>query len=392
MWVFVLGILTLGYALLVLWYRSAWNQLSEFSPFGNPAQLAAWQPRTRVTVLIPARNEQQHIESCLESLAAQAYPYELLQIILLDDASEDDTALLVKKWTTRLDQLTYHFLPTDAAGKAHKKRAIEQGVSLATGELIVCTDADCTHHPHWLPTLVRRYEQGDVQFIAAPVVYQTEPNSLSVFQTLDFMMLQGITGASVSKRFHTMCNGANIAYTKKAFEEVGGFAGIDALPSGDDMLLMYKIYQRYPQGVVWLKSREAMVETHACGSWSEFFQQRIRWASKATHYDDRRIFWVLVLVYGFNVTIAASLLLLFVWPALGYAALTMLAVKTAVEWYFLQAVARFFKKEKWLSWFPFLQLHHVAYTIIAGWLGRFGSYRWKGRLVAPKKPEVVPGS
>ena len=67
-------------------------------------------------------------------------------------------------------------------------------------------------------------------------------NAFHIFQSLDFLSLQGITAASVFSRFHTMCNGANLAYEKKAFEEVSGFAGIDQIASGDDMLLMHKIY------------------------------------------------------------------------------------------------------------------------------------------------------
>ena len=42
-----------------------------------------------------------------------------------------------------------------------------------------------------------------------------------------------------------MCNGANLAYTKNAFNAVGGFKDIDDIASGDDMLLMYKIDQKY---------------------------------------------------------------------------------------------------------------------------------------------------
>jgi hypothetical protein len=51
-----------------------------------------------------------------------------------------------------------------------------------------------------------------------------------------------------------MCNGANLAYARTAFYEVEGFKGIDSLPSGDDMLLMHKIYRKYPDGVFFLKS------------------------------------------------------------------------------------------------------------------------------------------
>src|SRR5580658_2654719 len=97
-----------------------------------------------------------------------------------------------------------------------------------------------------------------------------------------------------------MCNCANLAYEKRAFFEVDGFRGIDAIPSGDDMLLMHKIYNKYPDAVYFLKSPQAIVSTQPETSWNGFVHQRVRWASKADRYDDKRIFWVLLLVYIVN--------------------------------------------------------------------------------------------
>jgi poly-beta-1,6-N-acetyl-D-glucosamine synthase len=387
MWLYLIsGLLTLAYALLVLWYRWAWQRLAVYKPAAPD-----WKPATRVTVLVPARNESQNIEACLQSLVSQHYPASLMQVLVLDDASEDDTAAKVDDMATRFGFLHCLRLPKGAVSQSHKKRAIEKGIAHASGDLIVCTDADCKHHPQWIATLVHTYEMGGCQFIAAPVVYQTEPTLLSVFQTLDFMTLQGITGASVSQRFHTMCNGANIAYAKKSFQDVGGFEGIDKLPTGDDMLLMYKIYRQNPAGVCWLKSREAVVSTAACASWTVFFQQRIRWASKAAYYDDKRIFGVLVLVYLFNVYLLALAIASLFNPGFWWLFAITLAVKTVVEWFFLWPVAHFFEKRKWLVWFPFFQPVHIIYTVVAGWLGRFGSYRWKGRVVAKPSKTIQAG-
>ncbi|MCU0395009.1 MAG: glycosyltransferase [Chitinophagaceae bacterium] len=378
MWWWILpGMLLLAYIILVLWYRWAWQRLRM-----APEPPADWQPATRVTVLVPARNESGHIEACLQALAAQQYPGALLEILVLDDASEDDTANRVDAWSARDPRIRCLRLGAATGSQSHKKKAIEKGIAAASGDLIVCTDADCTMGTQWLRSLVYGYEKEGWQFIAAPVEYHTEPTFLSVFQTLDFMTLQGISGASVSQRFHTMCNGANIAYSKKAFEEVQGFAGIDALPTGDDMLLMYKIYRRYPQGVVWLKSKAAVVRTAACASWRAFFQQRIRWASKAAYFDDRRMFYVLLLVYLLNLVLFLLVLAGFFNAVLWWPAILLLLGKTAVEAWFLLPVARFFGQERWLVWFPLLQLPHVVYTVVAGWLGRFGSYEWKGRRIS----------
>ena len=182
---------------------------------------------------------------------------------------------------------------------SYKKKAIEIAIRQSTGDLIVTSDADCVVKNTWLQNIAGFYEQYKPAFIAAPVTYYNENNFLKTFESLDFMTMQGITGAAVCKKFHAMCNGANLAYEKKVFYEVNGFKGIDTIASGDDMLLMHKIYERYPERVLYLKSKDAIVETLPAGTFAAFFNQRIRWASKADKYDDNKIFLVLLLVYFF---------------------------------------------------------------------------------------------
>jgi cellulose synthase/poly-beta-1,6-N-acetylglucosamine synthase-like glycosyltransferase len=178
-----------------------------------------------------------------------------------------------------------------------------------------------------------------------------------------------------------MCNGANLAYEKKAFEEVEGFRGIDKIPSGDDMLLMHKIYKKYPDKVFYLKSRPAIVSTHAEPTWQKFVNQRIRWASKASTYDDKRIFWVLLLVYMVNLLFSV-LLVASCWNR-WYLLLALLLgiAKTSVEYPFVRMVAGFFGQQRLMVYFPCLQPFHIVYTVIIGWFGQFGSYRWKDRKV-----------
>jgi cellulose synthase/poly-beta-1,6-N-acetylglucosamine synthase-like glycosyltransferase len=223
--------------------------------------------------------------------------------------------------------------------------------------------------------------EKDLAFVAAPVLFSKDDSFLGIFQQLDFLSLQGITAASVSAGYHTMCNGANIAYEKKAFYAVDGFTGIDQLASGDDMLLMHKIKQRYPQGLGYLFSSTAIVTTAPMQNWNEFLNQRIRWASKADKYKDRSIFYTLFLVYAVNLGL---LVLLFASPFITYGFMAWVAlviVKTLVELSFMVPVARFFGQTGVLTWFPLMQPFHIAYTVIAGWLGKFGTYQWKGRKV-----------
>ena len=178
-----------------------------------------------------------------------------------------------------------------------------------------------------------------------------------------------------------MCNGANIAYLKKVFGEVNGFAGIDHIASGDDMLLMHKIWHQHPDGVFYLKAKEAIVSTQPQKTWKTFFDQRIRWASKAGKYDDKRFLPVLLLVYLFNF----SFLVLFIAGFFCYQNWLYLAGfwigKTLAELPLFVSAASFFNKQWAIKWFFFFQPLHIVYTIISGLFGQLGKYEWKGRMV-----------
>jgi cellulose synthase/poly-beta-1,6-N-acetylglucosamine synthase-like glycosyltransferase len=380
--IFLLTFLACGlfiiYGVLIVTYQRAWKAIPVFVP-GAAAT-------TRISVLIPARNEEKNIVECLRSLAQQTYPKDRFEVIVLDDHSTDGTAAAVNAFVgvgLRVSCVRMAEVPQPATMQAYKKFAIETGVRVSRGELIVTTDADCIFDTGWLATLAACYEEKGAKFIAAPVRIVARTRSLlSIFQILDFLTLQGITGAAVYKRFHSMCNGANLAYSREAFYAVDGFSDIDSIPSGDDMFLMHKIWLRYPEGTFFLKSREAIVSTAAETTWKRFVHQRVRWASKADRYDDKRIFWVLLLVYLVNV--------LFVLLAVGacwnfwwlWLFLILLLVKMLVEYPFVRAVAAFFGQSDLMVYFAPLQPLHICYTVVIGWLGKFGSYQWKDRKIS----------
>ncbi len=374
------------YISLIIYYRFAFTSV----PIVNQSTNQSIN-KTALSIIIPARNEAHNIENCLQSILQNTYPTHLLEIIVVDDHSTDATAEMVKKYASQNVKLIS--LSEHVSGKinSYKKKAIEIAVAQASGTLIITTDADCIVPTKWLQTIATFYEEKNPAFIAAPVAIDCGWSFVQIFQSLDFMTLQGITAAVVSKKQMTMCNGANMAYERAAFNEVGGFAGIDNIASGDDMLLMHKIYKRFPERVLFLKSREAIVTTTPVNSIKQFFNQRIRWASKADKYDDKRILPVLVFVYFFNFlmlllpliaifsscTISIlntqySILFLWVW---------MLLLKIVVELFFLYPIADFFSKKSMLWFFPFLQPFHICYTVVAGWLGKFGKYTWKERMV-----------
>lgn len=378
LFLFLFFLLMMAYAVLIAYYHKAWNRLPEFV-------LPDKQPAVFISVIIAARNEEKNIPGLLQSLNEQQYSKTLYEVIIIDDHSTDATWSLLQEAHYENLQLKalrlQEYVSDQGAIASYKKKAIETGINVAAGTLIVTTDADCRFNPQWLQTIAAFYEANDAKFIAAPVTFSNGSSVLSVFQSLDFLTLQGITAASVYKRFHSMCNGANLAYEKSAFHEVKGFDKIDAIASGDDMLLMHKIFSLYPNNVYYLKSKPAIVTTEPAPTWKQFFHQRIRWASKADHYDDKRIFWVLLLVYVLNVCFLAGVAAAF-WKNIWlFFVLLLLLAKILIEFPFVNSVAIFFGQQRLMKYFPFLQPLHIMYTIIAGWLGKFGSYEWKGRRI-----------
>jgi cellulose synthase/poly-beta-1,6-N-acetylglucosamine synthase-like glycosyltransferase len=365
----IIAVLFITYAVLIIYFWQAWISIPEF-------KITSSIPSTKISLIIPARNEEENIAALLRSIKEQTYPEESFEVIVIDDNSTDNTVTIVKQFPfVNLISLKENSI------NSYKKKAIEIGIAAASGKLMVTTDADCIVQPNWLTTIQNFHQQTNSVFIVAPVVITSKNSFVQLFQAMDFMVLQGITGASVHREMLSMCNGANLAYEKKAFHSVNGFTDIDHIASGDDMLLMYKIYKQYEGRVQYLKSKEAIVATQPVGTWTEFFNQRIRWASKADKYDDKRIFWVLLIVYVFNLSflflLIAGLWNSFYWWGL----LMLLAAKTVIELPFVISIASFFDQKNQLKYFIFFQPVHILYTIAAGWLGKFGSYEWKGRKV-----------
>jgi cellulose synthase/poly-beta-1,6-N-acetylglucosamine synthase-like glycosyltransferase len=365
------------YAIVILLYRKWFLALH---PFVAPASFTG---TTTFSIIIPARNEEENIQQCLLSILQQQYPTNLFEVIVIDDHSTDNTVNIIQhlqKQYCNLQLLSLANLIQSKEINSYKKKAIEAAIQITKHEWIITTDADCIVAKTWLHTNAAYIQQYKPVFVGAPVLFSNNGSLLSTFQQIDFMTMQGVTAAAVSAGFHDMCNGANLAYKKEVFNEVEGFKGIDIIASGDDMLLMNKIKQRYPDKIGYIFSRDAFVTTTPMPTWKSFYNQRIRWASKSNHYEDKSILIVLLLMYLFNVSLLVLPIIALFHPILFLYWLALLLLKTFVETTFAVPMSRFFKIPlKW--YYAFLQLHHIVYMVIAGWLGKAGKYQWKGRQV-----------
>jgi cellulose synthase/poly-beta-1,6-N-acetylglucosamine synthase-like glycosyltransferase len=334
---------------------------------------------TKVTVLIAARNEAARIHLTIDDILAQDYPKQLTEIIIVDDHSTDATSEIIGSYVGRGVKLL--ILNEDKPLNSYKKKAISEAIKLSSGELMVATDADCRMRSKWLSTVVGYYEMHSPVMISSPVSYFEEKSLFERMQSLEFYSLIATGAAFIGNGHASTCNGANLAYRKDIFYEVGGFKGIDDLASGDDELLLQKVAERFPGKIGFLKLFDAVVFTHAKTNMKEFMQQRRRWASKSVKYKDKKIVALVVGLWLFNVSVLLNLCAGFLNEYFfGVFAVQFLFI-FLLEFILLWPVTVFFNRPKLISLLIISIPLYVIYIVYIGIIGNKGKYIWKGRMV-----------
>jgi len=354
------------YVCLVIWFVKGWASLSS---------IPRHESAVRTTILIPCRNESENISKILESIAHQNFDFSILEVIVIDDHSQDDTYQTALEFKSDKFKPFFIKLKEDERGK---KVAINAGISSSQGEIIVCTDADCLFGNLWLSTITAPFNAPEVQLVSGPVMFQERKGIWNELMQLEFISLIAIGAASIQNRHPNMCNGANIAYRKSAFYEVGGFKDNAHLPSGDDEFLMHKINKRFAGSVRFIKNSEAMVFTEPPNSLSQFVNQRIRWGSKTGYYKGLKA----KLIPGFMFLFSLILFLTPLFYVLGMPwsiIATLWLVKLGVEVLFFSAVLPFFRSSKLLDMVIVAQVFHVTYIALIGIMSVAIPYHWKGR-------------
>ncbi|MCB9289017.1 MAG: glycosyltransferase [Lewinellaceae bacterium] len=368
-----------AYASILKRTLASWNALPEWE---LPKD---FEPRTFITVLIPARNEAANITRLLDTLSRQRYPREKFEVIVIDDHSTDGTPEIVEQYplsNLRLLRLAEHLSPNGPI-HSHKKKALETGVRRARGTLILTTDADCEAPPGWLATYASFHESTGAAFMAAPVLFHREQTLLQRFQALDLIGMMAVTGAGIHSRSFYMANGANLSFTKEIFHQARGYTGNEQHASGDDVFLIQKVAALAPDKVAFLKSRQATVLSLPMPGLKSFVNQRLRWGTKNRSYQDGRITAVLGLVFILCWFTTGMFLAfpVFGWYGLGLA-LALFAGKGLADYFLLSDAASFFDRRGLMRRFWLKEGLHILYIALVGLLSLVvKEYEWKGRRV-----------
>lgn len=360
------------YGILLLYVTAKWVSMKSYT--------RNIEPKYGFSIVVPVRNESANIFNLLSSFENLNYDKNLFEVIIADDFSDDNTLEIIKGYIQKSDIKIAVFSATEA-NNSHKKSAIAEAVNMASFDYIVTTDGDCIVPPRWLHLYNDKINDNpEAVMICAPVSFTNAvDNFLTTSQAIEFSGLMALTAVAIDNKKPLMCNGANLCFSKKAFQKVGGYSGFEHLASGDDEFLMYKLNKVYEGSIFYIKSEDAIVKTKALRSFISLWRQRKRWASKVFSNVNISSKLMACMVYLLH----ASVIICFGLAIFQYSvtATILLIIKFLVEFLFLRSSGKYFGLKNIFYNVLLLQFCYSFYVIFVGLSLFERTYSWKGRIV-----------
>lgn len=323
------------------------------------------------SVIVAARNEEDNIINCLNSLAQSEYPRDRFEVIVVDDHSTDSTYELVNKFIK--DKPNFKLIKTEKQfgnikGKAN---AISNAIEIAKGEIILTTDADCIVSPQWVKTLTSYYSNDDVAVVCG-YTNQNDDTGFAAMQSMDFVYLMSVAAGTMNLGKPTSCIGNNMSYRKSVYNEVGGYENLPFSVTEDFQLLM-AIDNLKKYKIIYPLDAGGLVTSKACESPKTLYWQKKRWGVGGL---DARPFAFMVVFTGWFVhaCIIASPFFM------SLNALYLIFFKLVMDYFLLKPIYKIFSLKFKLKHFILFEIYFIVYTFVLPLLV-FASRRivWKDR-------------
>ncbi len=332
--------------------------------------LTSYSPQ--VTVLVCARNEEDNIDRCLNSLSAINYPSELLEILIVDDHSSDATAKMLESWKAKLPNLkTISTVVSVEAQHLGKVNALIQGMDAARGEFVLITDADCSVCPNWVKEHLRWYSDDTGMVSSITVLESMKP--FNIAQSLEMTELLGLSMAAINYNIPVSVIGNNLSIRKQTYEEIGGYRNIPFSVT-EDVALFQTVWNSGKWKVRFKANDDLLVRSKPPGNYITWWKQKHRWVIGG---KDIKLMGRLILLLGF---IGAFTLIAapFVLPL--QFALAAIMIKFMGDLLIMYPVLRGLKQMK-LIWFLFVYQLYLFYFLICVPILFFQKdVKWKGRI------------
>lgn len=367
-WVILIYVLLFLYTILLFWLAIGFLKLPAF-------ETKKKHEDQYLSIIICARNEEKNIALCIRSILMQEYDLKKIEMIVVNDASGDATSEIAE---SILSASSVHYSIVNNPVQKGKKESISEAILLSKHALILLRDADTfTRSKMWLRSISDFHSTHNADLIIGPIAFSNYGGLLWALQSVENNVLSILTAGSAYYQKAFLCSGANLIFTKKIFEQVGGFSSHLHIASGDDVLFLEEVKKLPASHIHYIKSTEALVLTYPCFSLGALIRQKIRWASKFNINPNPLNFGLSILTFLINLMWLICFIVFFSFKQLNTFYLIFILVKLAIDILLLFLSSRFIKN-KWLLWYALpVALIYPLYIMIVSIGSLFFKPKWK---------------
>ena len=322
------------------------------------------------SLVIAARNEEKNILRCLEECDKLEYPDNKLEIIIVDDKSTDRTREIIEDFIKDKPKFKCITARDPVGNLKGKANAIDSGIEIAKGKIILMTDADCAPNPRWAKTIASYY--FDKVAMVNGITDQESNSQFEGAQALDFIYLLGIAAGAINLEKPLSAIGNNMSFLKKAYNEIGGYKNLPFSVT-EDFTLVMAIFNLKKYKLVYPLDADGVVVSKPCETLNELYNQKKRWAVGGLDSD---ITGFSVMGSGFTSKICLLLTPIFFSPF----ALFLSALKIFADFSYLYFLTSRLKLSSKLKYFFAFEIYFTLYVIALPFIVAINrKVIWKGR-------------
>jgi len=230
-----------------------------------------------VSVIIAVKNGEKSLPILLQSLIEQTYKKNI-EFIIVDDESNDNSLKIINNYINKDHRILTTSSKNGSNLLSHKKKALDAGIKIANGEILLFSDVDCILPKDWVLNTLNCFSK-DIDYIVGYSEVPKSSNLVNLFQKIDFFMLMNATHASINKNLYWACSGQNQAYKKSVYIKNNGFNKLSKYLQGDDTLFLQlcnKNLKKFKANFSFNNLNKVYCRSET--NIKSFLLQRIRWA------------------------------------------------------------------------------------------------------------------
>lgn len=325
-----------------------------------------------VSIIVPARNEENTITNCVVSIMKSSFPQTQFEVIVVDDRSTDSTYEILTTLLNQYPNLKIVKISDDSEknGIPGKPGALHVGIQSAKGDIILMTDADCTVHSRWIESMTNSFLENELIGMVASFTLINEHTFFHKMQAIEWIQAHTLARGGVNMNSPIGCFGNNIAVRKKAYEDLGGYERIPFSVTED--LALLQAMAKSTWSIRYICNEFATVSTEPEYTISGFLKQHKRWAVGGLSLKWKA---ALLITYSASMWIAvilASINLDFLWLGI------LIGIKFLTD--FLLVNVSFNRlNSRHNTWFLVGEVFMILVEIVVPFLMISKTVHWKGQ-------------